>query len=110
VESQYVVILVTASSVDEARKIADALVTKGLAACCNIIPAVRSIYRWEGKLCDDAEVLMVIKSRRDRFPQLASAVKSLHSYQVPEIIALPLVEGWPPYLKWLDECVGKRDG
>jgi len=108
--NEYVVIFVTANSVDEAKKIAQDLVDKGLAACCNIIPAVRSIYRWEGKLCDDQEALMVIKSRRDRFPQLAEAVKALHSYQVPEIIALPLVDGWPPYLKWLDDCLGRPGG
>jgi len=100
------VVLVTTGSADNAETVARALVGEGLAACVNILPGVRSIYRWQGKLADDAEWLLVIKTERGRFSDLESRVRSLHTYEVPEIIALEVVEGSAPYLEWLLDAVG----
>jgi periplasmic divalent cation tolerance protein len=76
-------------------------VTEKLVACVNILPGLRSIYMWEGKVCDEEEVLCVLKTRRELFSALRDRVTALHPYQVPEIIALPLVDGSAPYLAWL---------
>lgn len=96
-----VVIYITAPKEEEAARIARSLVEERLAGCVNIIRGVRSIYSWEGKVEDEAEVLMIAKSRRSLFDQLAKRVKELHSYTVPEIIAVPVTEGSEDYLKWL---------
>lgn len=80
-----------------------ALVEEGLAACVNILSPVRSIYRWEGKLCDEREWLLVIKTRAERFGEIEKRIRSLHAYSVPEIISLPIVEGSPPYLAWVKD-------
>jgi periplasmic divalent cation tolerance protein len=96
-----IVVLVTAGSADDAGRIARALVEERLAACANIVPGVRSIYRWEGRLVDDAEWLLVIKTERTRFAALEARVRALHTYTVPEVIALEIVEGSKPYLEWL---------
>ena len=96
------VVLVTASPA-EAPALARALVDRRLAACVNIVPAVRSIYRWQDDICDDEESLLVIKTRAERLQQLKAAVAELHSYDVAEVIALPIVDGAPNYLAWLDE-------
>lgn len=103
-----IVVLITAGSMEEGRKIANALVEEGLVACVNIVPQVNSIYRWEGEMCDEREVLLIAKSRREVFERLASRVKELHSYEVPEIIALPIVAGSEDYLKWIDQEVCNR--
>ena len=95
------VVLVTASSRKEGEKIAGALVKEKLAACVNIVSPVASIFSWKGRLCKEREALLVIKTRRALFPRLATRVKALHSYEVPEIIALPIEAGWPEYLKWV---------
>lgn len=101
-----VVVLVTCGSAKEAQRIARMLVGERLAACGNIFQApVRSIYRWKGKVESAMEYLLVIKSSRRRFAALRETVKRLHSYDVPEIIALPVVEGSSEYLKWIEECV-----
>jgi periplasmic divalent cation tolerance protein len=100
---QFVIVFVTCGSEEEASKIAHALVEEKLAACANIVSPVRSVYRWEGKIWDEREWLLIIKSREARFPDLERRVKSLHSYQVPEIISLPILTGSPPYLNWLGE-------
>jgi len=97
------VVFVTCGSEDEALKIARALVGEKLAACANMISPLRSIYRWEGKICDEKEWLLLIKTRQSRFEDLAKRVKALHSYSVPEIIALPITEGSPAYLNWISE-------
>jgi len=104
--SAHVVVFITASSSDEARSIATALVERRLAACVNIAPGVRSLFRWQGKVEDQEEVLMVVKSRGDLLPSIIEAVKELHSYSVPEVIAIPILAGSPDYLHWLDESVG----
>jgi periplasmic divalent cation tolerance protein len=98
-----IVVMVTCGSEEEATKIATSLVEERLAACVNIISPVRSIYRWEGKIWDEREWLLIIKTKTKRFEDLEKKVKSLHSYSVPEIIGLPIVEGSVSYLKWLEE-------
>lgn len=98
-----IVVLITAASREEADRIARRLVEDRLAACVTIVPQVRSIFMWEQKLSQEDEVLLLVKSRRARFEQLAVAVKRLHSYSVPEIIALPVVMGSTDYLRWASE-------
>jgi periplasmic divalent cation tolerance protein len=102
---QEIVVLMTASSQEEADRIADALVTEMLAACVNVVPGISSVYRWEGKVQRDAEWLLIAKSRRDVLDALVRRVQKLHSYDVPEIIALPLVGGSDAYLRWIDREV-----
>ena len=101
--SDPMVVLVTCGSEEEAEKIANSLIEERLAACVNIISPVRSIYRWEGKISDEKEWMLIIKTRKKRFEDLEKKVKSLHSYSVPEIIVLPIVKGSASYLKWLEE-------
>jgi periplasmic divalent cation tolerance protein len=101
--SNYIVIYVTTRSVNEAKKIGRALVEEKLAACSNIISPIRSIYRWQGKICDDKEALMILKTKRKLFKQVAARVEKLHSYDVPEIIAMPIIEGSSKYLSWLNK-------
>ncbi len=99
---EYVVVYITAPDEEEAARIARTVVEERLAGCVNIIKGIRSIYSWEGKVEDDHEVLMVVKTRKTLFSAIEKRVKELHSYSVPEIISLPLVEGSEDYLKWLD--------
>ncbi len=100
------VVLVTCGSEEEASRIARFLVGERLAACVNILDSpVRSVYRWKGRIETAMEHLLVIKTRRARLRALEAAVKRLHSYQTPEIIALPVAEGSSRYLNWLEECV-----
>jgi periplasmic divalent cation tolerance protein len=98
-----IVVLVTCGSEEEALKIANSLVDAHLAACVNLIDPIRSIYRWEGKLWDEKEWLLIIKTQKQRFEALEKKVKSLHSYSVPEIISLPITEGSSAYLNWIKE-------
>lgn len=102
-----IVVFVTASGKEEAQKIAQALVEKRLAACVNIISGVESVFWWESKVDRASEALLVIKSCQEKFAEIAETVKSLHSYAVPEIIALPISAGYQPYLKWINESIGK---
>ncbi len=98
-----IVVFVTCGSEEEALKIANALVGDHLAACVNLLSPLRSIYRWEGKIWDEKEWLLIIKTLERRYVELEKRVKGLHSYAVPEIIGLPIVEGSSPYLHWLEE-------
>ncbi len=98
------VVLVTTNSEEEAKNIARMLVSEKLAACVNIFP-IHSIYRWQGEICEDGEWQLIIKTNLKLFPQLAERIKSLHSYQTPEIIALPLVDGSQSYIEWLQDSV-----
>ena len=98
-----IVILITVASREEAERIARRLVEDRLAACVNIVPQVRSLFIWQGKFSQEDEILLVVKSRRARFRELATAVKQLHSYSVPEIIALPILLGSSDYLRWVAE-------
>jgi periplasmic divalent cation tolerance protein len=103
------VVLVTCRSAKEAERIARSLVETRLAACGNILRSpVRSIYRWKEKIESAREVLLVIKTSRRRFPALRVAIKRLHSYEVPEIIALRITAGSQSYLSWLAESVAPR--
>ena len=98
-----VVVLVTCPSQKVGERLAHALVRERLAACVNVIPGLTSIYRWEGKICRDAEALLVIKTRRTRLAALTRRVKALHPYSVPEVIALPLAGGSISYLSWVHD-------
>ena len=95
------VVLVTAGSVEEAERMAEALVQEGLVACVNVLPGVTSIYRWEGAVQRDNEVMMVIKTRQPLLDRLVARLQALHSYDVPEVIALPIIAGSESYLGWL---------
>lgn len=99
-------VLTTASSPEESKKIARALVESHLAACVNIIPRIESVYRWEGKVEEAQEYLLLIKTTAEAFPSVHEKIQELHSYDVPECIALAVEEGDETYLKWIDECVG----
>ncbi len=101
--SNYIVIYITTGSVSEAKKIGSTLVEEKLAACSNIISPIRSIYSWQGKICDDNEALMILKTKKKLFKQIVKRVEKLHSYEVPEIIAIPIIEGSSKYLSWLNE-------
>jgi len=97
-----IVVLSACDSEEQARKLAQHLVEVRLAACVNIVPGARSIYRWKGQVEDAEEWLLVIKSRRDLFEPLRDALLKMHTYEVPEVIALPVVDGSEAYLAWLD--------
>ena len=96
-----IVVLTTCGSADEARRIARELIAQRLAACVNLLPPVRSVYHWKGAIEEAEETLMIIKSTRRLFEPLQAAIAGLHSYEVPEIIALPIVEGAASYLAWM---------
>lgn len=96
-----VVVLVTAPTPERAAEIARAVVEERLAACGNVVPGLRSIYRWEGKVQEDAEALLVLKTTRARLDALRDRVLALHPYEVPEVIALPVEAGSAPYLAWI---------
>jgi len=95
---------VTAASKDEAGKIASVLIKERLAACVNIIGNMHSLFRWQGKVDNAKETLLIIKTRKALLNKLIKKVKSIHSYEVPEIIALPIAGGDKKYLKWLNDC------
>jgi periplasmic divalent cation tolerance protein len=102
---EFIVVFVTVGSSAEGRAIAHALVEEGLAACVNRIPGIRSIYRWEGKIEESEEELLLIKTRAEIFSNLEKRIRELHSYSVPEIIAVPVVSGNEAYLSWLKQQV-----
>jgi periplasmic divalent cation tolerance protein len=95
------VVLVTAPDEETGRRLGGALVEERLAACVNVVPGIHSLYRWEGKVQDDAELLLVVKTRADRIEALAARVCELHPYELPEILALPAVGGSEAYLEWV---------
>lgn len=103
----YIVLFVTASNRQEAEKIANKLIEGKLAACVNIIDNISSMFWWQGKVDRAKEVLLVIKSKKSKLPQIIKRVQPLHSYEVPEIIALPIIGGEKKYLRWIDESVGE---
>lgn len=100
-----IIVLITASSGEEASRIATALVDEHVAACVNIVPEVRSLFFWEGKTQDAKESLLICKSRQPLMDKLVQRVKALHSYAVPEVIALPIIAGSRDYLDWLRESM-----
>lgn len=97
-----ILVMITVGSEEEAVKIGRALLDERLIACANIVPKIRSLYRWKGKLCDDQEVLMIVKTVHAHFPKIQEMVKRLHSYDLPEIIAFGIEDGNEAYLKWIE--------
>lgn len=105
-----IVVFSTCASPEDAERIARRLVDSRLAACVSIVPGIRSVYRWQGKVEDAAEQLLVIKTSRAAFPALRAEIENVHPYEVPEILALPVVEGSEKYLSWLAAEVGEDSG
>lgn len=104
-ENSLIVVLVTVSSEDEARLIGNRLLKERLAACVQIVSGIRSLFVWKEKMCDEEEILLLIKSRQDLLTKVITLVKKLHSYEVPEVVALPIVGGSEDYLGWLNESL-----
>lgn len=100
-----IIVFVTCGSAKEAQRIAKTLVQRRLAACVNIIGQVKSVYRWKGRMESAKETLMLIKTTRRKFAPLEKQIRALHSYDMPETIAVPILAGSKPYLRWLQECV-----
>jgi periplasmic divalent cation tolerance protein len=105
----YIIAITTTPSKIEAEKIAKTLLEERLIACANIIGPVQSLFWWQGKIDEAQEHLILMKTRKDLFSKLSEKVKALHSYQVPEIIAMPIVEGFKPYLEWLESSLKMDD-
>jgi len=96
-----IIVFISAASKDEAARIGTALVNEHIAACVNILPQIRSLFFWEGRIQDESETLIVVKSRLSLLDRIIARVKELHSYTVPEVIAIPVIGGSPEYLRWL---------
>jgi periplasmic divalent cation tolerance protein len=101
----FIVIFITAANKKEAGKISEGLIKKRLAACVNTLGGIKSLFRWKGKIDEAKEVLLMVKSKKTNFQKIAGFVKSVHSYQVPEIIAIPIIAGNKPYLEWINAAV-----
>ncbi|MFH1355037.1 MAG: divalent-cation tolerance protein CutA [Candidatus Omnitrophota bacterium] len=100
-----VVILITTPNRKEAKLIAEQLIKNKLAACVNVLDGVESLFWWQGKVDSAKEVLLMVKTKKGKLESIIKKVKSLHSYQVPEVIALPIVGGFRPYLRWIDDSL-----
>lgn len=98
---------ITAPSLEVSKQIARVLVHSRLAACCNIVPGITSIYEWDGKVAEDAEVLLIVKTDLSKMAQLVASVRSNHPYDVPEVIAVPIAAGSPDYLAWMQAQLSK---
>ncbi|MCU0844201.1 MAG: divalent-cation tolerance protein CutA [Spirochaetes bacterium] len=103
---KHIVVCCTTPSREVAVSIAESLIPGRLAACVNIVGGIHSMYTWKGELCREEECLMIIKTRGELFERLRERIASLHPYEVPEIIAMPIVTGHAPYLEWIDESTG----
>lgn len=101
--TDYLLVLTTFPDLDVAQRLAQRIVHERLAACVNILPRVQSIYRWQGQDCMDIEHVALIKTTKDRYPELESYLHSQHPYELPEIIAVPITAGLEGYLKWITE-------
>ena len=106
--SDAIVVFMTAASGEEATRLADMLVGAHLAACVQILPEMESVYRWQGKIERQSEVLLLVKTTRGKFEELEREVRALHSYDTPEIIAVPVITGSAPYLDWLKQTADER--
>lgn len=102
----HMVVFITVGGAEESERIGSALVEEGLAACVNTVGPITSVYRWRGRVERAIEYLLIVKTISDRLEELIKRVKDIHSYSVPEIIALKIEEGSEEYLRWLDNCVG----
>jgi len=99
-----IVVFLTAANGEEATRLADMLVGAHLAACVQILPEMESVYRWQGKIERSSEVLLIVKTTRAKFDDLEREVRALHSYDTPEIVAVPIITGSAPYLEWLNQA------
>jgi periplasmic divalent cation tolerance protein len=109
VDSDYRLVLCTCPDQETAASIAERLVTDRLAACANLVPGLTSIYRWQGQIQRDSEVLLLIKTRAACLDNLSATLRGLHPYELPEIIALPVTDGLPAYLTWVTACTQPED-
>lgn len=107
---EVLVVFSTVPSSEEGIGIGRRLVEERLAACVNVLPGARSIYRWQGRLEQSDEALLLIKTRRDRYPALERRIQALHSYTVPEVVAVPVAAGSPAYLDWVRESAAPEGG
>ena len=98
-----IIVMVTAANQEEAAKIADRAVRSHQAACATMIPTVQSTYWWEGKVVSDQEAMVLLKTTADKFPALQETIQKMHSYKVPEIIGIPISQGLPQYLEWVQK-------
>lgn len=105
----YCLLFCTCPDRDTALRVAETLVNERLAACVSLLPDMTSIYRWQGELQREPEALLLIKSTQERFEALAARVRQLHPYEVPELIAIPIVAGLPDYLNWITTCTQPQD-
>ena len=103
-----IVVFMTAANGEEATRLAEMLVGAHLAACVQILPEMESVYRWQGKIERQSEVLLIAKTTRGKFDDLEREVRALHSYDTPEIVAVPIVAGSAPYLEWLAKAAGSH--
>jgi len=103
-----IVVVTTVGTEEQANLIAREIVARRQAACVNIVPGVRSIYRWKGKICKDGELLLVIKTLEDEFESIAATIRELHSYEVPEILSFSVVRGEQGFLQWIADSVDKQ--
>ena len=105
--ADFLVVLITAPTATDARRIARVLVEERLAACVNVLPECRSVYRWDDGVAEEAEAMMVVKTAREFFPQLAKRVTEIHPYAVPEVVGLPVIKVTDPYRRFLSDGVGQ---
>ncbi len=105
----YILCLVTIDDPEKAALMARNLVEKRLVACVNIVPEIRSIYRWKGQIYNESERLMLMKTRKEFFDPLRDAIRELHPYEVPEIICLDIDQGLPEYFRWIDDSTAGTD-
>lgn len=106
---EYIVVLITTPQTEESKKIADKLIREKIAACVNIVPQIDSIFWWENKVNNEPESLLIIKTTKKQFEKLIKIVKEIHTYSVPEIIALPIIGGNEDYLNWVEESVKEEE-
>ena len=106
--SEPIVVFMTAANGEEATRLADMLVGAHLAACVQILPEMESVYRWQGQIERQSEVLLIAKTTREKFDELEREVRALHSYDTPEIIAVPVITGSAPYLDWLNRATDPK--
>lgn len=104
---QHIIVLCTCPDDQTATVIADKLVAEGYAACVNIVPGIMSVYQWKENIEHDAELLLIIKTRRDCYPEVEVTIQQLHPYELPEIIAVSIEQGLNGYLEWIDQSTGK---
>jgi periplasmic divalent cation tolerance protein len=105
-----IVVVTTVGTEEQANQMAENLVARRHACCVNILPVHRSVYRWQGRICSDSEFLLVIKTLDSEYEQIERAIKELHSYELPEILAFGVQRGEEGFLQWLTGCVGGQEG